>query len=124
MDFKQYYNTIYFDIENKIPSFSIVQEDNQSRGIYIYFLNQINIDNLEMDMIYKQKNQKNILPAIKENNFFRFDFDSNFLSQASLVKGELNLKGDNGEIIKSLPFVIHIKERLIQNLQELLEGVF
>lgn len=124
MDFKQYYNTIYFDIENKIPSFSIVQEDNQSRGIYIYFLNQINIDNLEMDMIYKQKNQKNILPAIKENNFFRFDFDSNFLSQASSVKGELNLKGDNGEIIKSLPFVIHIKERLVQNLQELLEGVF
>ena len=117
MDFKQYYNELIFDVNNRITTrYTAKQGDTKSRGFYVTLTqNGVVIPVTTETMTFYAKKPDNTsvyTEAIKDGTIFRLDLHNQVFAVKGVVLCELTLKGIADEIISCRTFEIFVDENL------------
>ena len=117
MNFKDFYNHIYFNIDSHLQGpYKAKQGDTKSRGFYVTLIvNSKKISVTDQSLYFyclKPDGTKVFTEAAKDGDIFRLDLPNQVFSVAGELKCELTLRGSSGEQISTQTFTMIVEKSL------------
>lgn len=122
IDFRKFYKEIFFDIDIANPKiYAAKQGDAKTRGFYVEIIQDDQIvdatANEQLIFYARRPDRLDIaVPAVREGGLFRIDIPSDTFAIKGDVRCELALTGDDGSVIRSETFTMHINESIASGI--------
>lgn len=116
--FSEFYEHINFDEDKKIhDKFYAKVGDTKSRGFYVSVIKngiELDITNKSMTFYCEKPDKTRVFTESgKDGNMFKIDLPNQTFTAVGIVKCELTLRGNDGEVISSRTFEIKVNDSLV-----------